>query len=329
MSKNKFGLFDFTKEGKGIKKEDYVEDKPFTFITFFKTFGRNIWNFVSLNFIYLVLNIPIFFGLFALSGNLNYDSPIPSDPFYPQVFGMMNIKPTPILQLHFARLGAETEISVFTPATYVFLAITLLAVFTFGLSNCGMAHVLRGYTRKDPVFLFTDFFDCVKSNWKQALPMGIIDIAIMAVCLFVFNFWKNYPVSGFIYDIAFYLSIFVLAVYFFMRFYMYTLLITFDLSIFKILKNSFIFALLGIKRNLIALIGIASVLILNFCLFILFMPLGIILPFVITVSFCSFIAIYCTYPVIKKIMIDPYYAESVSDRKSLSDEDEPIFEDRG
>lgn len=327
MAKKIFGFFDYTKEGKGIKKEDYVEDKPFTFITFFKTFGRNFWNFTTLNFMYLILNLPFFFGLYAVSGNLNFDSPIPSNQFFPQLFGMMNVKNTPSLQLHFSRLGAETEISVFTPATYTFLAITLLVIFTFGISNCGMAHVLRGYARKDNVFLFSDFFDCIKTNWKQALPMGVIDIAIIAVSLFVFDFWRTYPVSGFVYDIAFYLSIFVLVVYFFMRFYMYTLLITFDLSIIKILKNSFIFALVGVKRNFIALLSIVLVVLFNFSLFFVFMPIAIILPFIITVSLCSFIAIYCTYPVIKKIMIDPYYAEAVTDNNESFEE--PIFEDRG
>ena len=52
------------------------------------------------------------------------------------------------------------------------------------------------------------------------------------------------------------------------------------------------------------------------------------LSFIITVSLSSFIAVYCTYPVIKKVMIDPYYAESVSD-ENTSDDDEPIFTDRG
>ena len=65
MAKKKFGLFDFTKEGKGVRKEDYVEDKPFALSTFFKTLGRNFWNFSGLNFLYIVINLPLFFGLYA------------------------------------------------------------------------------------------------------------------------------------------------------------------------------------------------------------------------------------------------------------------------
>ena len=56
------------------------------------------------------------------------------------------------------------------------------------------------------------------------------------------------------------------------------------------------------------------------------MPLGVILPFIITISLCSFIAVYCTYPNIKRIMIDPYYPEH---ENGDGEDEEPIFIDRG
>lgn len=320
-----FKFIDFTKEGKGIKKEDCADEKLFTMSTFFKTLGRNFWNLTCLNFMYLLINFPIFFGLFALSGNLNIKSSAPTSLFFPQLFGISQIKETPFTQMFYGYLSGETLISVPTTATLIFFALTLLAIFTFGIANCGMTAVLRGYTRKDPVFLTSDFFDCIATNWKQALPMGILDILFIFITTFVFNFWSSYN-RGFVNDIMFYLSIFLLVVYFFMRFYMYQIMITFDLSIPKIIKNSFIFALLGIKRNFVALIGMALVVIINVYVFMVFMPLGIIMPFLITISLCSFIAVYCTYPNIKKIMIDPYYAESGN-----NDDDgiEPVFLDRG
>ncbi len=328
MAKKKFGFFDFTKEGKGVKKEDYVEDSLFTLKTFFKTIGRNFWNFTGLNFLYLVINFPIFFGMFALSGNLNFTSHTPLNPLYSQLYGIMNAatEVSPATQLHFGKLYGEFAQSLPTTATIVFFAITLLVVLTFGISNCGLAAVLRGYTRKDPVFLASDFFGAIGANWKQAIPMGIIDTVACFVVVYVFNFWRTYSQS-FVNDIMFYLSIFLLVAYFFMRFYMYVLMITFDLSIYKILKNSFIFALLGIKRNFIALLGILAVVFINFYIFVLFMPLGVILPFVITITLCSFIAIYCTYPNIKKFMIDPYYSDE--DMSSDDDGEDPIFIDRG
>ena len=111
-----------------------------------------------------------------------------------------------------------------------------------------------------------------------------------------------------------------------MRFYAYTIMITFDLSIRKILKNSFIFAFVGFKRNIVALLGIFVVAAINYMLVGVLLPAAIMLPVIITISLCSFIAIYASYPVIKKYMIDPYYPEQTN---QVSELDETIFEDRG
>ena len=85
------------------------------------------------------------------------------------------------------------------------------------------------------------------------------------------------------------------------------MMITFKLSIFKILKNSLIFAILGFKRNIVAVLGIVFTILLNVGIAILYIPIGVVLPFMITVSLCQFIAIYAAWPKVKEIMVDPYY----------------------
>ena len=87
------------------------------------------------------------------------------------------------------------------------------------------------------------------------------------------------------------------------------MLITFDLSIFKMFKNAVLFTILGIKRNLMCLLGTALVIVINLAIYFTFMPLGTVLPFIITVAIANLISVYCAYPVIKKYMIDPYYTE--------------------
>ena len=111
-----------------------------------------------------------------------------------------------------------------------------------------------------------------------------------------------------------------------MHFYMYQLLVTFKLSIFKILKNSFIFSLIGIKRNIVALLGIAAVVGINILVYIYFLPLGGLLPFFLTIALCSFIGTFAAYPNIKKIMIDPYYK---SDDHVKNEEEPSLFKDMG
>ena len=103
------------------------------------------------------------------------------------------------------------------------------------------------------------------------------------------------------------MSLVVCALWIVMRFYIYTLMITFDLTVFQILKNSLIFAMLGFKRNFMAPIGIICTIVVNMGIMVLYLPLGIILPFIISISLCMFMGCYASWPKIKEIMIDPYY----------------------
>jgi hypothetical protein len=64
-----------------------------------------------------------------------------------------------------------------------------------------------------------------------------------------------------------------------------------------------------------------------------FQPLfafGLMMPFLITVSNCSFMAVFAAYANIKKYMIDPYYEEHPEEReRDGGRHDEPIFIDQG
>ena len=86
---------------------------------------------------------------------------------------------------------------------------------------------------------------------------------------------------------------------------------------FKILKNALIFSVLGIKRNVMALLGILLLLALQIFLIILLLPIGIsiplVLPFVYILALLGFIGTYAAYPVIDRYMIAPYQKSEETD----------------
>ena len=96
-----------------------------------------------------------------------------------------------------------------------------------------------------------------------------------------------------------------------MRYYIYIQMVTFKLSIVKILKNSMIFALIGMKRNILALLGIAVILVLEvmFLLVTALQPVAVAAPLAILFSTFAYMKVYAAYFKIKEIMIDPYKAE--------------------
>ena len=104
------------------------------------------------------------------------------------------------------------------------------------------------------------------------------------------------------------------------------MMLTFDLSVKKILKNALIFTVLGIKRNLMAVLGLVLFLGIHFFLIKLFLSIGItipiILPFFYAMAIMKFITTYAAFPVIEKYMITPYQKD-----KSIEEDESAIAED--
>ncbi len=196
-------------------------------------------------------------------------------------------------------------------------------LLTFGPVTAGVTYILRNMLRGESVFLWSDFWHTIKRNLRQSLIMGILDLLLIFLLYNDVTFFlAEINDDSYMMLILFFISLLMFVVYMMMRFYMYHIMITFDLSVFKIFKNSLIFSILGIKRNIMAVIGFIIVLAFNYLLFAVFIPLGIILPFVIVPALLMAIETYAAFPVIKKYMIDPYYRDSDNFEEAYGDEEE-------
>ena len=106
-----------------------------------------------------------------------------------------------------------------------------------------------------------------------------------------------------------------------MRFYIYLMLVTFDLSTFKIYKNALIFTILGIKRNLMAVLGILALVAVNALLFIMLRPFNIVVPAILPVFYLlpsiTLLTTYGAYPVIEKYMIKTVPADDNDDKTEI------------
>ena len=183
-------------------------------------------------------------------------------------------------------------------------------VITFGWQNVGAAYIVRNMVRGEPVFIWSDYFYAVKRNLKEGFFLGLIDATILFVLGFdISYFWGRG--GTFTLDVGFFLTIALIVIYFLMRFYLYLLLVTFDLSIFKILKNALIFSMLGFKRNIMGVLGIALITGVHILLLLLLIStplsgLPIILPFLWYMAAVTFTSAYAAYPIIDRYMIAPY-----------------------
>ncbi len=306
--KKKWGFFSgYMKDGKGVKKEPVITN--FNFLNFFKLYARRFVKLIWVNALYIVGNFPLIFLLLALSNYFSDMGTSPASELFSVVNGIgtaaggFGASSAPLLGIH-GGLG-----TIFSPTivTYILYGFSALFIFTFGPVNAGCTYIVRNLVKSEPIFMWQDFIGTIKQNWKQALPMGIIDLATMGLCAYSLTiYYANYDN----YYILFWMMILIIMLYSFIRFYLYTIMVTFELKFFEIIKNSMIFTLLGFKRNIVLFGGIVMLVMLTITLGQVFLPFGVISLFMILFSSSAFMGMYAAYPMIKKYMIDPYYTKS-------------------
>ena len=222
-------------------------------------------------------------------------------------------------------------------------------ILTSGLSNCGLTYVTRNATRRRPYFAVTDFFDAIKKNWKQGLLVGIINAILTALIFFDMYFFYFGQGNEIFVTIGLAVALLIHIVFSGMKYYMYMLMITFDFPLKKLYKNAFNLTFINFGKTLLVEIILLVLYLLPLALYFAlgglaqFAQIMVIVylfgAFVFFPGFKSFLTSWLTFPVIKKVMIDPYYEKNpdkdIEKRRELGIleedpekiEDERIFTD--
>lgn len=227
------------------------------------------------------------------------------------------------------------------PINFIY-SVLCAPLLPMGLAQAGITNVTRNIARSRHSFGVSDFFDTVKTNWKQSLVAGIINLFVsLALCFGILFYYNS---AGLVADIGLGFLLMCFAVFSFMGYYIWFMIITFDLPLSKIYKNSFLLAFVNLRNNL--LLGVAqlaiyaplilvAILIPHFLVLFLCMVLAVfILP-----GFINLLIQFTIFPAIQKHMLDPYYEthpeEDISLRQSLNlktdtdteEKPDPVFHD--
>ncbi len=305
MSKNKkFKLFDMNRDGPGVSKDE----KPFVpnLISMPKFYFRNFTRVLSLNFLMIpLLIIPLaIVYMFIIAPT----TPSETNVLYTTLYGSHLIGESSVWSSLLGAYGIQMNLPTFSPAMWwIIIALFALLALIWGWVNVGATYCTRNMLKGDPVFMTSDFFYAIKRNFWSGLLLGLIDFGIIAILTYEFIYYSQIG-GSFMIDFFYFTICSLSIIYFFMRFYIYLMLITFDIKLKKIFKNALIFSVLGIKRNLMAFLGMAVLIALNIALAVVLMPIGIVVPIILPMiyllpSINLFIS-YGAYPVIEKYMID-------------------------
>lgn len=298
-------IFDMNRNGKGVAPgEDTTPNLKY----FFKLTFRKFSNLLTLNLMMFAMVLPIALAVYIFFNGPQM--PTMSSPAFSALMGaqLTNAGGTELLTKLMSSMPQVNFITYDSYASWLPYVLLGILAITWGWQNTAISYILRGLVRGDGVFMFSDYFYAIKKNFKQGLVLGLIDAGVIIVLIIDFlytwsarsNYWSY---------LMFFAVTALIIVYLFMRMYLYLMMVTFNITLYKMLKNALIFTALGIKRNLMAGVGILLCLALWGALAFIGLQFNlgflIFIPALFFFAFMSFVSVYCAYPVIKKHMIDP------------------------
>lgn len=266
---NLFGFLDFTKPG------HFVDDNQYPpFIRFWKRYARHFIKLLSVNLIFAMITLPIYTWLMSL---INAAST--------QISGGVISLLGPVL-IYFAMKIPGPVLAVLLIGSIVLL----------GPASAALSYATLTLAWDKPGLFWEEFRLAWKNNWKQALPIGFVDTLVCFVTIYyLVDAIAIYEQFGVVLIVLWALLALLYAM---IRVYLYPMMVTVDLSLKDLVKNSLILSLLQPWRPLLVIL-VAGIL----CLLCVFADLVIVPCFLY--SFVAFTAAFVSQPMLEKYLLHP------------------------
>ena len=252
---------------------------------FFELYFRKFWRFLTLNLCYFLVTLPMLAYVFYLVNGIFADRLADSG--------------TVLL----AGVGFIVSFFGFVPRA-LYVPLLVVSVLLYGPVTMGLTYVFRNFAREEHAW-GSDLWSRAWANAKQGLVFGILDLAL--TWLFINGMFGTVADAGKTagYTLSVILSVLcgvALVIWLFMRHYTYMMAVTVNLSVIRILKNAWLFVVLGFGRNVLSGLVTLGCVVVSFLL----APLATIItvPFFFW-SFTWFCTVFTCYPIVKKYIIVP------------------------
>lgn len=113
-----------------------------------------------------------------------------------------------------------------------------------GPVQAGMAYVTRNWARDEHAFVWSDFKDALKDNWKQALGVSAITSVAPLLMLVCWQFYGGMAqTNGMLFVIPQMITLLLGLVWFLALTFMYPMLVTYKMNLGTVIRNSFMLAI--------------------------------------------------------------------------------------
>lgn len=203
--------------------------------------------------------------------------------------------------------GAEIfNYQIYTPADAALIdllrrltlgsVLVTVPIVVFGPIAASATYVYKCLVKGQPVFIWNDMWNNVKKFFIKGMIITVIDTAILFLVGVALQFYPQ-VLDGLLQGVVVWVIIIFLALFFMMHFYIYQLLVEYNLGIFKLYRYSFVFSLLRLFPNLIILIVCFAITLAPFAIH-LMVGNGILM--FLSIAVCGTIINYFSWPAIEK-----------------------------
>ena len=137
-----------------------------------------------------------------------------------------------------------------------------------GPFTAGMTYVVRNWARDEHSFIWSDFKDAMKENWKQALVVSIASGVMPILAYMTYNFYvRDVMAMGSVFAMIPQMVVLLIAIMWMLALpYFYPLMITYKLRLRDLFRDAFLLAIARLPMNIVMRLGQALPLVLSFLL---------------------------------------------------------------
>lgn len=267
-----FGFYNPQKEGTGVEKKEYTP----RFNLYCELVFRKSWLMAKSNFIYLLTNIIAV--MFFWAG---------------------------------FKFVSQGILSTLKGAVFLTAATLYLTAVGIGFIMPGLTFLSRYFARQRHVWVFSDFYGQIYENFKKGAIIFVIDTALIYLSSVAISLYGELALTNKFMLIPLGFITVCLLIYFMMHYYIYQIMVTFELDLKNILKNSLLLTLAHLPKNLLITFIIT---IIPLALYIINIPITAIFMAIIGVAFLNFTINFMVDPIIDKHLYIP--AETIAENQA-------------
>lgn len=281
-------FFNYSKSGPGIDKN---APKKKGVALYFELFFRKFWELLRINVLYFIFSMPVLFIYFCI-----FTFFILPD-LSATIRGVVSTLITDAAKI-------EVILSNYSITIGIIFSVLTVILWGTGPTSASLAYIMRCFTQEKHAWLWKDFKDKIKENFRQGITVLTIDIVFMFMASVSIRYYASMynGTKSVIYFILCFLIPVMLSVYTLMHGYIYQFMTMFNCNITQIYRNALIFAIGFLPVNflltvLAVVITVAIFMHLNPC-------------FSMALSLLIWIVL-CRYPM-------EFYASRIIDRNLIS-----------